>query len=125
MNQASPEQVRAWIAQSIRRSPGEDREIEESEVQQMLARVGAAIQDGRAHLWVGAASAVVTEPLNGVRVWQAGGDFADMVAQMTRAADILRAQGFERMTIEETRKGWAKVLRQYNFQPFQGLELEL
>lgn len=122
---ASPQQVRDWIAQSIRRSPGDGSEPDEATVVRILDEIGQDIAEGHARLWVGAASAVVTQPVIGERVWHAGGDMVDLVEQMKRATGILRANGVERLTIEHTRKGWAKALRPYGFTPLQGLEVAL
>lgn len=122
---ATPQQVRVWIEQSIRRSPGDGSVPDDETVARILAGVGQDIQEGHARLWVGDASAVVTQPVIGERVWHAGGDMVDMVAQMHRAAGVLRSEGVQRLTIESTRKGWAKALRPYNFTPLQGLEVEL
>ena len=125
MSQASPEQVRAWIEQSIRRSPGDGSQPDDETVARMVAGVGQDISEGHARLWVGEASAVVTQPVIGERVWHAGGDMVDIVAQMTRASEALKKAGVHRLTIERTRKGWAKALRPYGFVPLQGLEVEL
>lgn len=115
MTQPTPEQVRAWISESLERSP----------CGATLEGVAQDISEGHARLWVGEASAVVTQPVFTERVWHAGGNMADLIKQMRRASDVLKEQGFERLTIEQTRKGWTKVLRPYGFRPFQGLEYDL
>lgn len=115
MTQPSPEQVRAWIAESLERSP----------CGSTLEGIAQDIAEGHARLWVGRASAVVTQPVLTERVWHAGGEMADLIEQMGHAAKTLKTAGFERLTIEQTRKGWSKVLRPYGFRPFQGLEMDL
>lgn len=125
MSQAHPQQVREWIEQSIRRSPGQDEPLSDDQVASLLAAIGEDINQGHARLWVGPTSAVVTQPVLGERVWHAGGEMGDIISQMQRAAKILKAQGVERLTIEATRKGWAKALRPYGFVTLQGLEVEL
>ena len=44
---------------------------------------------------------------------------------MERAAAIMREVGIERIVIENTRPGWAKVLGKYGFQPITALVKEL
>lgn len=110
-----PEQVRAWIAESLERSPCGNT----------LEDVAADIESGAARLWIGRSSAVVTQPVLGERVWHAGGDMADLILQMQRASKVLKKAGVERLTIEDTRKGWAKILRPHGFVQFQGLEFWL
>jgi hypothetical protein len=108
----SPSQVRAWIAESIERSP----------CGHSLDQIAADIDAGAARLWVGRASAVVTQPVLGERIWHAGGDMGDLIDQLKRAEAVFRRAGVERLTIEDTRKGWAKILRPHGFVAFQGLE---
>ena len=123
--QPSPEQIRDWITEGIRRSPGRAEPYTEDEITEIVDGIAQDIAEGHARLWVGRASAVVTQPVLTERIWSAGGDMADMIAQMQRAAVQLKQAGFERLTIEHTRKGWAKVLRPHGFTPFSGLETEL
>jgi len=121
----SPEQIREWIAEGIRRSPGREEPYTEDEIQQIVDGIAADIGNGYARLWVGQASAVVTQPVLTERIWSAGGNMEDMIAQMQRAGAHLKQAGFERLTIENTRKGWAKKLKPIGFTPFTGLDVDL
>lgn len=108
----APNRVRAWIADSLERSPCGNS----------LEAIAAEIAAGKARLWVGRASAVVTQPVIGERIWHAGGDMADLIDQLKRAEAVFRRGGVQRLTVEDTRKGWAKILRPHGFEQFQGLE---
>lgn len=112
MTQPTPEQIRDWIAQSLKRSP----------CGASLADIGREIQAGGARLWIGQASAAVTFPVVAQRIWHAGGDFGDLVKLLDKAEKEWRAEGVERIVIDDTRKGWGRVLDPYGFKPVNGLE---
>jgi hypothetical protein len=90
-----------------------------------LEEVLGEIQAGRARLWMGHNSAAITQHVATERVWHASGDGQDLMAIFQRAVPILRQVGVERLTVEDTRKGWTKRLRPYGFEPFTGLGLDL
>jgi hypothetical protein len=109
---AAPEQVRDWLAQSLERSP----------CGSTLEDIAREIRTGAAHLWVGEESAAVTFPEVSARIWHAGGEFRDLVRLLDRAERAWRTQGIARIVIDDTRKGWERVLAPYGFNPTNGLE---
>jgi hypothetical protein len=74
---------------------------------------------GRAQIWPGERSAVVTQCVVDDRgpclhVWLAGGDLEEILAMRVGAEAWARAQGCRRMTIDG-RQGWARRLRAHGF----------
>jgi hypothetical protein len=115
VTKASPQQVRDWLAQSLERSP----------CGATLADIGREIQAGGARLWIGETSAAVTYPVTSQRIWHAGGEFADLTRLLAQAEQEWRAQRVERIVIDDTRKGWTRVLAPLGFSPLNGLEKKL
>lgn len=89
-----------------------------------LEGVLQTIAAGNATLWTGPRSAIVTQPVFAQRIWHAGGEFADMVQVMTRAWELMKANGFDELRIENTRKGWLKQLRPHGFEQVMALVKE-
>lgn len=90
-----------------------------------LEEVLEEIRAGRARLWLGENSAVVTQFLAVERVWQAAGTRDGILQILHGAMPVLRAQGIERLQVEATRAGWAKVLRPYGFEALSGIGVDL
>lgn len=105
-----------YIESSLRRSNPDGDTINDV-LQQVVT--------GNARLWIGKDSAAVTQNISTELIWHAGGEGEDLIQTLQHAADQMRRAGVERLTIEETRKGWAKRLRPYGFEPFTGLGLYL
>ena len=74
------------------------------------------VVSGHAHLWIGEASAIVTQPVYSHRIWHGGGELSDMVSVMQRAWPLMVSHGAQELRIENTRKGWAKQLRPHGFE---------
>lgn len=97
--------------------------MERSPCGNTLEEVLAEIYAGRARLWLGAQSAAVSQFVQTARVtaderiWHAGGDLSDLVEVMQFGADAARSVGCDRLVIEGTRAGWARVLKPYGFRP--------
>lgn len=73
--------------------------------------------EGSAQLWLGEASAMVTEVIREPRtlhVWLAGGDLAEVVSFTPGIAAWARMMGCKSATIDG-RKGWLRALRQHGF----------
>ena len=91
--------------------------------------VAAAILDGKAQLWCGRASVIVTEliaypRLKACRIWLAGGDMAELTKEMLPDVEAwASAEGCTRMEVVG-RKGWARVLSDYR-EPSVVLEKEI
>lgn len=86
----------------------------------------AGLREGRAQLWPGLRSAMVTQLLSGpdrlLHVWLAGGDMRDLLALAPGVEAWGRAQGAQYATING-RKGWARALRRTGFEPHGDGEL--
>ncbi len=113
--------ARPFIEKSMKRSPCGHT------VEEVIEEV---LQD-RARLWLGEQSATVSQFVSTARVsaderiWHCGGSLEDVIATIEKAAEIMREVGIERLVIEDTRPGWAKVLGKYGFKPTQALVKEL
>jgi len=97
-----------------------------------LEEVMAEVLGNRAQLWLGDQSAAVSQFVrtaritNDERIWHAGGEMRDLIETLKIGADAAREVGCDRLVIEDTRAGWAKVLRPYGFKPIRNvLECEL
>lgn len=98
---------RAWLAPAL-----EDASWDE---------VAAALAAGRAQLWPGERSAMVTTlqitPEGPTcHVWLAGGELADLLAMAVGVEAWARAQGCAWVTLNG-RKGWARALKRRGFAP--------
>lgn len=89
-----------------------------------LEEVLGDVVRGGSHLWIGAESAIVTQPVYGHRIWHAGGEMAEMVQVMQRAWPVMVKHGAQELRIENTRKGWAKQLRPHGFEQVLALVKE-
>ena len=82
---------------------------------------------GRAQLWAGDRSAMVTQCVAGdpgpcLHVWLAGGELAEILDMKPGIEAWARAQGCTHVTIDG-RAGWTRVLRRHGYAP-RGVELE-
>lgn len=88
------------------------------------AELIADLQAGRAQLWIGEASAMVTEvveePARTIHVWLAAGAIGDILAITPGVAAWGRAMGCKFATVDG-RKGWERVLRPLGFAPVHGI----
>ena len=89
-----------------------------------LQDVVGDVISGHAHLWTGEQSAIVTQPVQSVRVWHGGGEMSDMIGIMQRAWPLMVQHGAQELRIEDTRKGWAKQLRPHGFEQVLALVKE-
>jgi hypothetical protein len=85
------------------------------------------LQAGRAQLWPGEASALVTQCVVDelgpcLHVWLAGGSLDEILAMRTGVEAWGRFHGCQRVTING-RKGWARALRRCGY-AWNGEELE-
>ncbi len=106
---------RAWILPALRPSCASEAELV------------ADLASGRAQLWVGERSAMVTQCVAETRglclhVWLAGGDLRNILELKPGVEAWARARGCTHVTIDG-RPGWARVLRQYGY-ALRGDELE-
>jgi hypothetical protein len=79
--------------------------------------VAVRLLEGTAQLWLGEASAMVTEVIREPRtlhVWLAGGDLAEVVSFTPGIAAWGRMMGCKSATIDG-RKGWLRALKPYGF----------
>lgn len=102
------------IAQAVQRSPGES-----------LQRAIDEILAGRAQLWGGERSALVTQLVQTneerwLHLWLCAGDRAEAVAARPLIESWARQQGAQAMTLKG-RDGWARVLRAHGFEMTNGL----
>jgi hypothetical protein len=75
--------------------------------------------EGSAQLWLGEASAMITEVVREPRtlhVWLAGGDLEEVVSFTPGIAAWGRMMGCKSATIDG-RKGWLRALRRLGFRP--------
>lgn len=81
------------------------------------------LDDGRAQIWAGNASAAVTEITeDGVlRIWLAGGDIRDLLSGLPVAEALARRLGL-RGVETEGRDGWRRVLARFGFRLDDGGE---
>lgn len=98
---------RAWLLAALEPGCGSEQDVL------------ADLQVGRAQLWPGEASAMVTRCVVDDRgpclhVWLAGGDLVDILRLKPGIEAWARAQGCERVTING-RQGWARVLRRSGY----------
>jgi hypothetical protein len=101
------QRARAWLLRAL--------EFEGDPEDELIAK----LRDGRAQLWLGEKSAMVTEvhdePVGrSLHVWLAGGDLAEIVSLTPGIAAWGRMMGCFEATIEG-RTGWARVLKPYGF----------
>ena len=86
-----------------------------------LAEIVGDIRSGDAHLWENEGAAAVTAFTQTAKisldelVWAAGGEMKALMLILTEGADWLAENGFNRLMIEDTRKGWAKALKPHGF----------
>lgn len=75
------------------------------------------IRTGKAQLWLGERSAMVTHVLEGtvrrLHVWLAGGELAEILALKPGVEAWGRAMGCKEVTING-RAGWARVLKDFS-----------
>jgi hypothetical protein len=80
----------------------------------------AEIASGRAQLWCGERSAMVTQLVRTaelfIHVWLGGGDLAELTAMRPGVEAWARAQGARAARIHG-RRGWRRVLRPQGFHP--------
>lgn len=106
---------RGWLLAALEPNCGSEQDIL------------ADLQAGRAQLWAGEASAMVTQCVADeqgpcLHVWLAGGNLADILRLKPGVEAWARALGCGRVTING-RKGWARVLRRSGY-AVNGDELE-
>lgn len=99
--------VVGWLEEALERSGG-THTVED---------VYKEVQDGRAQIWTGAKSVVVTvlhdlPQVRIFRVWLAGGDLGEILQHLGLADELARSWGCGRIEIEG-RKGWSRVLTGY------------
>ena len=101
------------IAQSLSRSPcGET-----------LEEVFLGVMKGEARLWLGDDSAALSRFVRTARItadeqiFAAGGGMDDLMDVLDKGAALAAQVGCHRLVIEDTRKGWAKVLKERGFEP--------
>lgn len=98
--------------------------LERSPCGSSLKEVFADIVEGRAHLWTGENSALVTQFVPTQSIWHAGGEMADLIGTVQRAWPIMQANGATTLSISNTRKGWSRVLKEHGFVEENVLVLE-
>ena len=96
-------QVRGWLLPALRPEDGTEPEL--------LADIIA----GRAVLWTGAASAMVTQIVTEasgkcIHAWLAGGDLREIIAMVPGIEAWARTSGCTHATVMG-RPGWARALR--------------
>lgn len=103
--------------------PHIERSLERSNPDETtLADILDALHEGQAHLWENEQAAAVTSFFQTARlsldelVWAAGGEMAALMEILEKGAEWLSQNGFDRLMIEDTRKGWAKALKPYGFE---------
>lgn len=90
-----------------------------------------ALFDGEARLWLGNQSAAVTQFLQDAtvrldeRVWHAAGDMSDLMDVLNFGALACRQVGCDRLIIEDTRPGWARILKEHGFREMTVLVKDL
>ena len=87
-------------------------------------RVRAEVEAGRAQLWPGARSAVVTEVTRDLHLWLAGGALDELLRMQPSAQAHARAWGCERMTLIG-RPGWRRVLAPHGWRHLNMLVKDL
>lgn len=98
------ERARQWIIPALTE---EDTETD----------VVVRLLEGSAQLWLGEASAMVTEVVReprSVHFWLGGGDMAELISLIPGIAAWGRMMGCRAITIEG-RKGWDRVLKGRDF----------
>lgn len=102
--------------------PHIERSLERSNPDETtLADILHSLNAGDAHLWENEHAAAVTAFFQTAKVsldelvWAAGGEMAALMEILERGAEWLSQNGFDRLMIEDTRKGWAKALKPYGF----------
>ena len=77
-----------------------------------IDEVKEAIRRGDAYLWPGEASAAVTQVDDSKRmhVWLVGGDFEELMKMEAACCKLAKDLGCVRMTAEDARPGWRRVL---------------
>lgn len=92
------------------------------EPQDTEADLVADLESGHAQLWIDPAAAlvtqIVTEPRS-IHAWLGGGDIAGLLRLMPTVEDFGRAMGCGYASVEG-RKGWARALKPYGYEPFNG-----
>lgn len=101
-------------AQSVRAClPQIDEALERAGRTHTLQDVVDMIAAGRAHLWCGERSAIVTEivtypRMRELNVWLAGGDMRELLTMRESVTQFAKRLGAKRLTLTG-RKGWAKL----------------
>ena len=75
--------------------------------------------EGSAQLWLGEASAMITEVVREPRtlhIWLAGGNLVDLMSMNGGTSAWARTMGCKSVTIN-WRKGWFRALRRLGFRP--------
>lgn len=100
------DRCRAWLVPAL----GRDTE----------AAIVWELMSGRAQLWRGDRSALVTQLVAGeppyILLWLAGGDLQEILAMDRGVTAWARAQGAREARING-RKGWARALKRLGFEP--------
>lgn len=111
-----------FVADSIARSNPSGNSVTE---------VLDAIYDGEARFWLGNGSAAVTQFLQDAvilrdeRVWHAAGTLDDLMQVLMFGALACKQAGCDRLIIEDTRPGWARVLKEHGFREMTVLVKDL
>ena len=103
---------RAWLLPALSPDDGSEPEL--------IAEIVA----GRAQLWAGEASALVTQLVaepDGpcLHIWLGGGDLRELLALRAGLEAYARGLGCRSVTIDG-RRGWSRVLRGHGYAPAGG-----
>ena len=96
----------------------------------LIDEVEEALRLGEARLWLSQNSAAVTQMFGQVsvqglqRVWLAGGNREELIRLGYEAEIVARHLGMDRMVIEDTRPGWARVLAEHGYRETTSLVKE-
>lgn len=104
-NDEMPSEVRGWLEGALAHDGNTHT----------IADVVDEIRAGRAYLWYGPRSAVVTRVhdlprAKELRIWLAGGDLDELLEQLDLADLVAKRLGCSRVVVEG-RKGWGRVMR--------------
>lgn len=89
-----------------------------------IEAVKADVYSGRAHLWPGRESAVVTCFSRDLHFWLAGGSLPELIKGHADAEHFARLNGCERMTMIG-RPGWERVMAPLGYKPLVVLAKDL
>lgn len=101
--------------------------LKHTEAGTSLDDVRAAIGEGRALLWPGSKSVAVTSEYHGNEfvIWLAGGDMGELFEMEAAARRFATERGFNRMVVEDGRKGWGRALVKLGYRPVRQMVKDL